>query len=108
MAPEFVASPILVFVDDSPAFSDAIFGARVEVSRNVSRLARVDGLHRLCLAGGRMVTSRTVVIATRARYRKLQISDYERFELRNITVAVLALQTGWSAALARQQWGYKR
>jgi len=30
MAPEFVASPILVFVDDSPAFSDAMFGARVE------------------------------------------------------------------------------
>jgi thioredoxin reductase (NADPH) len=55
-----------------------------------------------------MVTSRTVVIATRARYRKLQIPDYERFELRNITAAVLALQTGWSAALARQQWGYKR
>jgi hypothetical protein len=54
-----------------------------------------------------MVTSRTVVIATRARYRKLQIPDYERFELRNITAAVLALQTGWSAALARQQWGYK-
>jgi hypothetical protein len=30
MAQEFVASPILVFVDDSSGFSDAIFGARVE------------------------------------------------------------------------------
>ena len=73
-------------------------GARLEVSRNVSKLTRVGTLNRLCLAEGRMVTSRTVVIATGARYRKLEIADYERFELRNIHYAATPVETARCAS----------
>jgi thioredoxin reductase (NADPH) len=69
------------------------FGARLEVSRNAVGLCCIDGRHRLCLAGGRFVTSRTVVIATGARYRKLKIPDYERFELTNIHYAATPIET---------------
>ena len=69
------------------------FGARLEVSRNVVGILHPQGLHRLCLAGGRAVTSRTVVIATGARYRKLKVPGYERFELRNIHYAATAIET---------------
>jgi thioredoxin reductase (NADPH) len=69
------------------------FGARLEVSRNAVGLCCLDGIHRLCLAGGRFVTSRTVVIATGARYRKLRVPDYERFELTNIHYAATPIET---------------
>ena len=69
------------------------FGARLEVSRNAVGLCCLGGRHRLCLAEGRFVTSRTVVIATGARYRKLKIPDYERFELTNIHYAATPIET---------------
>jgi thioredoxin reductase (NADPH) len=68
------------------------FGARLEVSRNAVGLYCPDGRHRLCLAGGRSVTSRTVVIATGARYRKLKVPGYERFELTNIHYAATPIE----------------
>jgi thioredoxin reductase (NADPH) len=68
------------------------FGARLEVSRNAVGLGSCDGRHRLCLVGGRFVTSRTVVIATGARYRKLKVPDYERFELTNIHYAATPIE----------------
>jgi thioredoxin reductase (NADPH) len=69
------------------------FGARLEVARSVVGLNSSSSLHRLCLAGGRMVTSRTVVIATGARYRKLLVPGYERYELTNIHYAATPIET---------------
>jgi thioredoxin reductase (NADPH) len=69
------------------------FGARLEVARNVVGLSSSTNLHTLCLAGGRMVTSRTVVIATGARYRKLLVPGYERYELTNIHYAATPIET---------------
>ena len=69
------------------------FGARLEVARNVVGLSGSPKLHRLCLAGGRMVTSRTVVIATGARYRRLLVPGYERYELTNIHYAATPIET---------------
>ena len=40
-----------------------------------------------------MVTSRTVVIATGARYRKLLVPGYERYELTNIHYAATPIET---------------
>ncbi|NYF90166.1 FAD-dependent oxidoreductase [Tunturiibacter empetritectus] len=69
------------------------FGARLEVARNVVGLSSSPKLHRLCLSDGRMVTSRTVVIATGARYRKLLVPGYERYELTNIHYAATPIET---------------
>jgi len=69
------------------------FGARLEVARNVVGLLTSGKLHRLCLAGGRTVTSRTVVIATGARYRRLLVPGYERHELTNIHYAATPIET---------------
>ncbi len=69
------------------------FGARLEVARNVVSLCTSNQLHRLCLAGGRTVNSRSVVIATGARYRKLQVAGYERYEFSNIHYAATPVET---------------
>jgi thioredoxin reductase (NADPH) len=69
------------------------FGARLEVARNVIGLCTSNQLHRLCLAGGRTVNSRSVVIATGARYRKLQVAGYERYEFSNIHYAATPIET---------------
>jgi thioredoxin reductase (NADPH) len=63
------------------------FGARFSVSRNVIELNCLGSLHRLYLTGGQIVSSRAVIVATGARYRKLEVAGYERFELRGIHYA---------------------
>ena len=68
------------------------FGARLEISREVVQLRTNGALHELELAGGQLVTARTVVIATGARYRKLGVQDSERFELQNIHYAATPIE----------------
>ena len=48
--------------------------------------------YRLHLDGDEAVTARAVVIATGARYRKLDVADYERFEGRGIHYAATAME----------------
>ena len=69
------------------------FGARLEVSRHAVSLRSSEGRHRLCLAGGRQVVCRTIVVATGARYRRLFVEGYERFELTSIHYAATAIET---------------
>ncbi len=55
------------------------FGVRFAISRDVISTEQAEGLHRLILAGGAAVCARSVVIASGARYRKLNVKNQEDF-----------------------------
>jgi thioredoxin reductase (NADPH) len=67
-----LASRILVQADK--------FGARTAVPQEVVGLEREDGHYRIQLSDGREVTARSVIAATGARYRRLDVPRLERFE----------------------------
>src|SRR6202051_1652160 len=69
------------------------FGVRFAISREVVTAEQVDGIHKLTLAGGITVCSRSVVIASGAQYRKLSVKDYSRFENRGIYYAATAMES---------------
>jgi thioredoxin reductase (NADPH) len=56
------------------------FGARLAISREVTGLECAGDTRLVRVAGGQGIKARSVVVATGARYRKLDISDYGRFE----------------------------
>ena len=70
------------------------FGARLAVSRGAVRLACDDRPYRIELDDGTEVRARSVVVATGARYRKLSVPDYERFEAQGIHYAATAIEAG--------------
>lgn len=69
------------------------FGARLLVSRGATGID-CDGAspYRVTLDDGRHVTARAVVVATGARYRKLALPDYDRFEGQGIHYAATAME----------------
>ena len=69
------------------------FGVHFAISRDVVSTAQVDGLHRLILAGGTAVCARSVVIASGARYRQLNVKNHEDFENRGIHYAATAMES---------------
>jgi thioredoxin reductase (NADPH) len=60
------------------------FGTTFLYMRRVESLARRDGHYRLRLSDGRELTSRTVVIATGATYRRLGIPQIENLQGRGV------------------------
>jgi thioredoxin reductase (NADPH) len=68
------------------------FGARFSVSRNVTDMECLGDVIRLYLSGGQTVSARAVIVATGARYRKLQVAGYERFELNGIHYAATPVE----------------
>jgi thioredoxin reductase (NADPH) len=56
------------------------FGARTAVPEEAVGLRREDGLYVLRLSGGGEVAARSVIAATGARYRRLEVPQLERFE----------------------------
>lgn len=68
------------------------FGARLAVSRNVTHLDCSSSSFHLTLDGNRVVKARSVVIATGARYRKLNISNYNRFERDGLHYSATAIE----------------
>lgn len=68
------------------------FGAHVAVARSVERMDCAGRPYRLHLDSGDVVTAKSVVIATGARYRKLDQVDYERFEGQGIHYAATAME----------------
>jgi thioredoxin reductase (NADPH) len=70
------------------------FGARLIVSRSVSGIDCKSTPYRLSLEDGRVVSARSVVIATGARYRKLDVPDLARFEGQGIHYAATAMESG--------------
>lgn len=69
------------------------FGVRFGISREVITAEQIDGIHKLTLAGGIPVRSRSVVVASGAQYRKLSVKDYSRFENHGIYYAATAMES---------------
>ena len=69
------------------------FGVRFAISREVITAEQVDGIHKLTLAGGISVCSRSVVVASGAQYRKLSVKNYNRFENDGIYYAATAMES---------------
>lgn len=68
------------------------FGARLAVSRYVAGLECEQSPYRLRLEDEQTIPARAVVIATGARYRKLDIANYEKFEGQGIYYAATAME----------------
>ena len=56
------------------------FGARMAMPAQAVKLARDDGHYTVHLEDGTAVNGRTLIVATGAQYRKLDVADLERFE----------------------------
>lgn len=68
------------------------FGAHMAVARTVLGMDCSSQPYRLKLDDGTTVSTRSVIIATGARYRKLDSVDYERFEGQGINYAATAME----------------
>ncbi|MGE0785255.1 MAG: FAD-dependent oxidoreductase [Sandaracinaceae bacterium] len=68
------------------------FGARLAVSRHVSSLDCSGPTFRIRLDDERVAHARTVVVATGARYRKLDLPNFDRFEGQGIEYAATAME----------------
>jgi thioredoxin reductase (NADPH) len=68
------------------------FGARLAVSRAVTGLECDDSPYRLRLEDGAAIRTRAIVIATGARYRKLDVPGYEDYEGQGIYYAATAME----------------
>jgi len=68
------------------------FGARLAISRHVERLHCTSQPYELELDDGQRVTARAVVVATGARYRKLDVPNYDRYEGQGIHYAATPME----------------
>ena len=68
------------------------FGARLALSRAVVGLDCDSAPYRLKLDDGQSIRARAIVVATGARYRKLDVAGYERFEGAGIYYAATAME----------------
>lgn len=68
------------------------FGARLAISRRVEGVDCDAQPYRLRLEGGQSVAARAVVLATGARYSKLDVPNYDRFEGQGINYAATAME----------------
>jgi thioredoxin reductase (NADPH) len=73
------------------------FGARLALSRAVVGLDCDEMPYALKLDDGERVRARAIVVATGARYRKLDVAGYERFEGAGIYYAATAMEAGLCA-----------
>jgi len=69
------------------------FGVRFAISRETITAEQIDGIHKLTLAGGIPVCSRSVVVASGAQYRKLSVENYAQYENRGIYYAATAMES---------------
>ena len=68
------------------------FGARLAVSRNVTGLCKSENVFHLVLEDGTGFAARAVVIATGARYRKLDLPNYEFYETQGVHYAATPME----------------
>ncbi len=73
------------------------FGARLALSRAVVGLDCDELPYALKLDDGERIRARAIVVATGARYRKLDVPDYERFEGAGIYYAATAMEAALCA-----------
>lgn len=68
------------------------FGARLAIAREVKQLGCAETPYRLLIDRGEAIRACAVVIATGARYRKLDLENYDRFEGQGIHYAATAME----------------
>jgi thioredoxin reductase (NADPH) len=68
------------------------FGARLAIARSVIGIDCSAHPYRLLLDGGERLTARSVVVATGARYRKLNLENYAKYEGQGIHYAATAME----------------
>jgi thioredoxin reductase (NADPH) len=68
------------------------FGARLAIARTVTHLDCDAQPYRLELDGQSVVRARGIVIASGARYRRLELQNYDRFESQGIHYAATAME----------------
>ncbi len=73
------------------------FGARLLVSRSVASMACETSPYAITLDDGAVIKARAVVIATGARYRKLDLPRYAELEGNGIYYAATAMEAGLCA-----------
>lgn len=75
------------------------FGVQFVISRETVGAERVAGIHRLLLSGNISVSTRAIVVATGARYRKLNVTNNAQYDNRGLYYAATAME----AALCRDR-----
>ena len=70
------------------------FGARIAVSRMAAALDCSLRPFRIALEDGQTLRARAVVVASGARYRKLSVPGYDRFEGQGVHYAATAMEAG--------------
>ena len=68
------------------------FGARLAVSRNVTGFSKKENVFQLFLEDGSSFSARAMVVATGARYRKLDLPNYEFYETQGIHYAATPME----------------
>lgn len=68
------------------------FGARLAIARTVTGLDCAAQPYRLDIDGRDAVRARSIVVASGARYRKLEVENYDRFEGHGIHYAATAME----------------
>jgi thioredoxin reductase (NADPH) len=71
------------------------FGVHFAISREIVTAEQMDGIHRLTLAGGTTASSRSVVIASGAQYRRLTVGNHGAFENRGVYYAATAMESAF-------------
>ncbi len=74
------------------------FGAHLAIARAATALDCSSSPFRLALDDGHIVQARAVVVATGARYRKLDLPDYGKYEGQGIQYAATAMEAQLCAA----------
>jgi thioredoxin reductase (NADPH) len=69
------------------------FGVRFAISREVITAQQIGGIHKLTLAGGIPVCTRSVVVASGAQYRTLSVENYRQYENCGIYYAATAMES---------------
>jgi thioredoxin reductase (NADPH) len=69
------------------------FGAEVAIGRTVARLDCDTRPYRLFLSDGQVVRTRAIIIATGAKYRKLDVPSFERYEGAGVYYCATALES---------------
>jgi len=74
------------------------FGARLALARNAMALDCAGPLFRIMVDEANTIAARAVVVATGARYRKLDLPDYAKYEGKGIQYAATAVEAQLCAA----------
>jgi len=68
------------------------FGVDFAIAREVVTIERNNDIHRLTLAGGHSIRTRSVVVATGAQYRTLEVKNYRAYENRGLYYAATPME----------------